>query len=185
MLFDLGPHLVDQCLKLFGAPQGITASVRRDRDTTDIEDAFDITLHYPRLQALCRATMLAAEPAPRFLLHGTRGSFRKYGVDPQEPALVGGATVPPVGDVREWLGEPEADWGTLAVAPNPAEPGKLIRTKVKTELGDYRGFYANVRDAINRTGPLDVTPEDGFHVIRLLEMARQSSSTGKTLPVAF
>lgn len=185
MLFDLGPHLVDQALTLFGVPQAITASVRRDRDTTDIEDAFDITLHYPRLQAICRATMLAAEPAPRFLLHGTRGSFRKYGVDPQEPALVAGAAVPPVGDTREWLGEPEEAWGTLAVAPNLAEPGILARTKVKTELGDYRGFYANVRDAINGSGALNVTAEDGFRVIRLLEMARESSAQGKALPVAF
>ncbi|WP_035359274.1 Gfo/Idh/MocA family oxidoreductase [Edaphobacter aggregans] len=185
MLFDLGPHLVDQALALFGAPQAITASVRRDRDKTDIEDAFDITLHYPRLQAICRATMLAAEQAPRFLLHGTRGSFRKYGVDPQEPALVGGATVPPMGDAREWLGEPEAAWGTLAVAPDPAEPGILVRTKVKTELGDYRGFYANVRDAILGTGELAVSSEDGFRVIRLLEMARESSTKGLTLPVSF
>jgi predicted dehydrogenase len=185
MLFDLGPHLVDQVLTLFGTPQAIAASVRRDRDKTDIEDAFDITLHYPRLQAICRATMLAAEPAPRFLLHGTRGSFRKYGVDPQEPALVGGATVPPVGDAREWLAEPEEAWGTLAVAPNPAEPGILVWTRVKTEPGDYRGFYANVRDAINGSGALNVTAEDGFRVVRLLEMARESSAQGKTLPVAF
>jgi predicted dehydrogenase len=185
MLFDLGPHLVDQALALFGPPQAITASVRRDRDKTEIEDAFDITLHYPRLLAICRATMLAAEPAPRFLLHGTRGSFRKYGLDPQEPALVGGATVPPIGDAREWLAEPETAWGTLAVAPDPSKPGNLVRTKVKTELGDYRGFYANVRDAINGSGSLNVTAEDGFRVIRLLEMARQSSSEGKTLPVTF
>jgi predicted dehydrogenase len=159
--------------------------VRRDRDKTEIEDAFDITLHYPRLLAICRATMLAAEPAPRHLLHGTLGSFRKYGVDPQEPALVGGAKVPPMGDAAEWLGEPEAAWGTLAVAPNPAEPGNLTQTKVKTELGDYRGFYANVRDAISGTGKLAVSSEDGFRVVRLLEMARESSLEGRTLPVAF
>jgi predicted dehydrogenase len=185
MLFDLGPHLVDQALALFGPPEAITASVRRDRDTTAIEDAFDITLHYSKLQAICRATMVAAEPAPRFLVHGTYGSFRKYGLDPQEPALVGGATVPPLGDAREWLAEPESAWGTLAVAPDPAEPGRLNRTTVKTELGDYRGYYANVRDAILGTSPLKVSAEDGYRVIRLLEMARQSSVEGKTLPVSF
>jgi predicted dehydrogenase len=185
MLFDLGPHLVDQAVALFGAPQAITASVRRDRDKTEIEDAFDIVLRYPGMLAICRATMLAAEPAPRFLVHGTLGSFRKYGLDPQEPALVGGATVPVMGDSREWLAEPESAWGTLVVAPNPAEPGQLNRTTVKTELGDYRGYYANVRDAILGTSPLAVTPEEGFRVIRLLEMARESSVEGKTLEVAF
>jgi predicted dehydrogenase len=185
MLFDLGPHLVDQAVALFGAPQAITASVRRDRDKTEIEDAFDIVLRYPGMLAICRATMLAAEPAPRFLIHGTLGSFRKYGLDPQEPALVGGATVPVMGDSREWLAEPEPAWGTLVVAPNPAEPGQLNRTTVKTELGDYRGFYANVRDAVLGTAPLAVTSEDGFRVVRLLEMARESSAKGRTLEVAF
>src|SRR5580765_1537446 len=173
MLFDLAPHLVDQALALFGAPAAITASVRRDRDATDIEDAFDITLHYPRLLAHCRASWLAAENGPRFLLHGTNGSFRKFGLDPQEPALLAGATVPPVGDPREWLAEPEADWGTLTIAPDPSKPAALTRTKIKTELGDYRGFYASVRDAILGEGPLGVPSEDGYRTIRLLELARQ------------
>ncbi len=185
MLFDLAPHVVDQALVLFGPPTAITASVRRDRDVTDIEDAFDITLHYPRLLAHCRATWLAAEPSPRFLLHGTKGSFRKYGVDPQEPALIGGTTVPPMGDPTPWLGEDPSAWGTLAIAPNPADPAHLIRTPVRTEFGDYRNYYANVRDAINGTAALNVTPEDGYRVIKLLELARQSSREGKTLPVAF
>src|SRR5246127_738692 len=110
LLMDLGPHLVDQALTLFGAPAGITASVRKDRDKTDIEDAFDITLEYPGysgehgLRAHCRSSMLAADAAPRFLLHGTKGSFKKHGLDPQEPALVGGARVPRVG-AGEWLAE--------------------------------------------------------------------------------
>lgn len=185
MLFDLGPHLVDQALALFGSPQAITASVRMDRDATDIEDAFDITLHYPRLLAHCRATMLACENAPRFLLHGTHGSFKKHGLDPQEPALLAGAKVPRIGDPKSWLAEPESEWGTLTVAPNPADPGTLTRTPIKTELGDYRNYYANVRDAINGMAPLEVKPEDAYRVIRLLEMARESSAEARTLPVTF
>jgi len=184
MLFDLGPHLVDQALGLFGTPEAITASVRKDRDHTDIEDAFDITLHYPRLLAHCRATMLACDNGPRFLLHGTVGSFKKHGLDPQEPALVGGAKVPRMGE-GEWLGEPESEWGTLTVAPNPADPGTLTRTKIKTEFGDYRLYYANVRDAINKTAELVVKPEDAYRVIRLLEMARESSAERRTLKVEF
>jgi predicted dehydrogenase len=189
MLFDLGPHLVDQALALFGAPHAITASVRKDRDHTDIEDAFDITLHYPGysgsgLLAHCRASMLACDAAPRFLLHGTSGSFKKYGLDPQEPALVAGARLPRMGE-GAWLAEAEADWGTLTVAPAPADPGTLIREPIRTENGDYRLYYANVRDAINGVAELAVKPEDGFRVIRLLEMARQSSAEGRTLNVAF
>ncbi len=184
LLFDLGPHLVDQALTLFGAPQGITASVRKDRDHTDIEDAFDITLEYPRLRAHCRSSMLACDAAPRFLLHGTCGSFKKYGLDPQEPALVAGAKVPRMGQ-GEWLAEPEADWGTLTIAPHPADPANLTRTTIPTELGDYRLYYANIRDAVHGTVPLAVTPEDGYRTIKLLELARQSSREQRTLPVAF
>jgi scyllo-inositol 2-dehydrogenase (NADP+) len=190
MLFDLGPHLVDQALALFGLPDSITASVRSDRDGTAIEDAFDITLSYTpangkRLLAHCRTSYLACDNAPRFLMHGTRGSYRKHGLDPQEPALVGGAKLPKPGSPEVWLQEGEAAWGVLTVAPNPAAPAKLVETKVKTELGDYRGFYANVRDAILGAAPLALTAQDGYHVIRLLELARQSSAEGRTLKVKF
>jgi scyllo-inositol 2-dehydrogenase (NADP+) len=184
LLFDLGPHLVDQALALFGPPTGITASVRKDRDVTDIEDAFDITLEYPKLRVHCRSSMLACDAAPRFLLHGTRGSFKKYGLDPQEPALLGGAKVPQLGE-GEWLAEAEDHWGTLTVAPAPADPATLTRTTVKTEFGDYRLYYANVRDAINGAAELAVKPEDGYRVIKLLEMARESSKEQRTLPVEF
>jgi predicted dehydrogenase len=185
LLFDLGPHLVDQALALFGAPSFITASVRRDRDTTDIEDAFDITLEYPRLRVHCRSSMLACDAAPRFLLHGTRGSFKKYGVDPQEPALVAGAKVPKQGSGDHWLAEDKSAWGTLTVAPQPADPATLVQTHIKTEPCDYRGYYANVRDAINRVAKLEVSPEAGYQVVRLLEMARESSESKRTLPVKF
>jgi scyllo-inositol 2-dehydrogenase (NADP+) len=187
LLFDLGPHLVDQVLALFGAPIGIAASVRKDRDTTQIEDAFDITLEYPRLRAYCRSSMLACDAAPRFLLHGNCGSFKKYGLDPQEPALVGGAKVPRIGEDggRVWLEESEEHWGTLTVSPNPAEPTILVRTQVETRPGDYRLFYANVRDAINGAAELAVKPEDGYRAVKLLEMARESSRDQRTLPVEF
>lgn len=188
MLFDLGPHLVDQALGLFGTPDSITASVRSDRDGTAIEDAFDITLSYPAangkgLLAHCRTSYLACHNSPRFLLHGTRGSFVKRGLDPQEPALVGGAKLPRLGSPETWLQEEESAWGALTVAPDPAAPEKLVERKVKTELGDYRGFYANVRDAILGAAPLALTAEDGFRVIRMLELARQSSAEGRTLKV--
>jgi predicted dehydrogenase len=190
MLFDLGPHLVDQVLTLFGAPDAITASVRADRDETAIEDAFDITLHYlgkngKGMLAHCRTSYLACDNAPRFLLHGTKGSFKKHGLDPQEPTLVGGAKVPVLGSKEVWLQEKESAWGKLTVAPVPADPAMLVEHQVKTELGDYRGFYANVRDAVLGKAPLAVTPQDGYRVAKLLEMARESSAKGCTLKVQF
>ena len=184
LLMDLGPHLVDQALALFGAPKTIEASVRRDRDTTEIEDAFDITLGYDRLRFYCRSSMLACEAAPRYVVHGTRGSFRKWGLDPQEPTLVGGAKVPRIGE-GDWLAEDKVAWGELAIAADPAKPEQLTRTFIQTEPGDYRGYYASVRDAILGKAPLAVSAEDGYRVIRLLEMARESSAIGRTLPVSF
>ncbi|WP_263384293.1 oxidoreductase [Granulicella arctica] len=184
LLMDLAPHLVDQVLALFGTPEAITASVRKDRDNTDIEDAFDITLHYPRLLAMCRSSMIAADASPRFLLHGTRGSYKKFGLDPQEPTLLSGAQVPPIG-MGDWLSEDKAHWGTLTIAPDPAQPATLTRTTIETEPGDYRNFYASVRDAINGTAPLAVPTEEGYRVIKLLELARESSAQGRTIPANF
>jgi predicted dehydrogenase len=73
----------------------------------------------------------------------------------------------------------------VVAAPDPNQPGQLTRTAVKTEPGDYRGYYANVRDAILGSSELAVTPEDGYRVIRLLELARQSSDGGRSIPVQF
>lgn len=182
LLFDLGPHLVDQAVALFGVPETIYASVRTDRDAGAIEDAFDICLGYPKLRYWCRSSMLACDNAPRFLVHGTHGSFKKHGLDPQEPALVAGAKVPRMGE-GEWLQEAEEAFGTLTIAPVPSEPGTLMASKVRTELGDYRQYYANVRDAVLGTGKLACPTAEGFTVVRLLELARVSSNEGRTVTV--
>jgi predicted dehydrogenase len=181
MLMDLGPHLVDQALALFGLPALVTASVRTDREGSTIEDAFDIILTYEKLLVVCRASMLACLAAPRFLLHGTAGSFRKWGLDPQEPAIVAGAKVPRLGEARDWLCEDESLWGELLVAPVLTAPTTLVKTKVQTDCGDYRGFYANVRDAIEGAAQLAVTPEDGLAVAKVLEAARKSSAERRSV----
>lgn len=181
LLMDLGPHLVDQAVGLFGLPLTITASVRSDRQGSAIEDAFDIALGYTDMIFWCRSSMIAAEASPRFLVHGTRGSYKKFGLDPQEPALVAGAHVPVLDSPEVWLAEDPSAWGTLTLAPNPAEPANLSRSTLPTELGDYRHFYVAVRDAIRGTGKLAISAEDGFEVIRLLELARQSSREGRTI----
>ncbi|HZQ44659.1 MAG TPA: Gfo/Idh/MocA family oxidoreductase [Acidobacteriaceae bacterium] len=191
LLYDLGPHLVDQALALFGPPARLTAFIHHDRDTTDIDDAFDITLEYDRgfghtLRYISAATMLAPDPSPRFLIHGTHGSYRKFGVDPQEPTLVNTNDRPPrLGSAQPWLPEPDSAWGTLTSAAELTQNTQLTRSTYPTIPGDYRQFYANVRDAILRRAPLAVTPEDAFRTLRLLDLARQSSELRRTLPVTF
>jgi scyllo-inositol 2-dehydrogenase (NADP+) len=173
--FDLGPHLVDQALLLFGEPQTITASIFCQREWSEVEDAFDVCLQYPGLRALLRARMLAYAPGPHFLLHGSKGSFVKYGMDPQEDRLRRGE-VPNQRDWgAHWGEEPESQWGILSVAGADSR-------KVTTEAGDYRGFYANVRDAMEKGTPLAVTAEQGLRTMRVLDLAQKSSREGRSVP---
>ncbi len=170
VLFDIGSHLVDQALALFGMPESISADVRLERDHAEVDDAFDILLRYPKLRVLLRASMLACAPGPRFVLNGTLGTYTKYGMDPQEDALRAGRQP----GIPGWGEEDETRWGTLTLA---SETGTVRRT-VRTEAGDYRQFYANVRDAISGKAALAVTAEQGTHSMRMLELARECSVTG-------
>jgi scyllo-inositol 2-dehydrogenase (NADP+) len=197
LLFDLGPHLVDQALALFGLPARVTAIDRTDRDVTDIDDFISVIFEYdltitvdgkpvPRtLQYECHATMLAADPAPRFRVHGTLGSYVKQGLDPQEQALIKGTRPPELGSPEPWLPEPESAWGTLTTATKLTEPVEFSREPYPSVTGDYRLYYANVRDAINGTAPLAIPSEDAYRVIRLLDLARQSAQQRRTLEVTF
>ena len=145
ILFDLGSHLVDQAVTLFGAPDAVTGDVRIERDDAVVDDAFDVTLHYPAHRVVLRSTMLATAPGPRFVVQGTAGSYVKYHLDPQEARLA-------VGDPanRFWEQEPRERWGTLSRATG----GGVESETLPTEAGDYRLYYANVRDAIRGTAPL-------------------------------
>src|SRR5579872_2271284 len=140
VFFDLGVHLIDQAMVLFGPPQAITADIRIERDGAAVDDAFDIKLHYPRMRALLRASMIAIGPDLRFLVRGEGGAFVKYGIDPQEEALRRGE----IPKDESWGREPQSKWGTLY---SPSSDGVAGET-IPTLPGDYRLFYANVRDAV-------------------------------------
>ena len=168
LLHDLGSHLIDQVLVQFGTPEAIFADVQYARDITDINDDFMIHFFYPRLRVLAKATLSARAPGPRFVLHGTLGSYMKYGVDPQEQALKDGVTL----GGPHWGEEPQANWGKLTTT----QDGKAVERPVPTVPGDYRKYYENVRDAILGLAPLAVRPEQGWRTIRLIEMALESSA---------
>jgi len=174
VLFDLGPHLIDQALVLFGAPKKITAVAFCQRETSEVDDAFDVSMEYPGLRALLRARIIAFAPGPHLLIHGTKGSFIKYGMDPQEEKLRGKDCPDGTDWGADWGEEPEESWGTLSLVSKPSK-------KVKTERGDYRGFYANVRDAIEKGSPLDVTPEQALRTMRGVLLARKSSQEQRTV----
>jgi len=168
VLWDLGPHLIDGALVLFGQPDAICASAFCQREGSQIDDAFDVTLEYPRLRATLRARIIAYAPGHHLLVHGTQGSFVKYGMDPQEEILRGPNCPDGLDWDADWGLEPEERWGTLTRVGEPPQ-------KIRTERGDYRGFYANVRDAIEGKAALDVPPEQFLRTQRALVFAHKSS----------
>jgi scyllo-inositol 2-dehydrogenase (NADP+) len=173
ILLDLGAHLVDQALVLFGVPNSIWASVRMEREGARSNDAFDICLRYsPPLSPVVwlRATCVARDPGPRFILNGTLGTYRKSGMDPQEACLLTGDFY----TSRPWGMESQEYWGKLTLD----EAGTAVSTTVPTEPGDYRGYYKNIRDVIHGHEALEVTPVQAWRTMRVLEMARESSRTG-------
>ncbi len=138
-------------------------------------DAFDIMLHYPRgMRAVLRSTILAAAPRPRFVLHGTLGSFVKQTFDPQEANLRRGY----IPTDTAWGAEPEENWGVLTAPAGDT----FTQRRIPSAPCDYRDFYANVRDAILGRAKLAVTPEWSLNVMRLLELVRESSQKRRTLP---
>ena len=185
VLFDLGPHLIDQALALFGDPATVWAEVRSERPGARADDAFDLHLAYPQggPSVWLRAAMSSVTPGPRFAVHGwgldtpegpAGASYLKWGLDPQEAALKQGDTfaTPGFGD------DPEEHWGTLATS-------NAAPRRIPTERGDYRLYYAGVRDAILHGQPPPVSIEDAWKVLRLIELARESSGSGRALPVDF
>jgi len=172
VLWDLGPHLIDQALVLFGEPETVWATAFRQRQNSTMDDSFDVHMEYPYLRTTLRARILAYALSHHFLIHGTEGSFVKYGMDPQEDILRSENCPDGPDWGADWGEEPEERWGTLSRVDEP------IR-KVKTERGDYRGFYANVRDAIEKGSPLDVTSEQALRTMRGILLAHKSSREGR------
>lgn len=177
MLFDLGSHLIDQAIHLFGLPQRLFADLRMQRPGSRIDDHFEVILDYGHLKANLRCGTLVREKPPRFHVLGDLGAFVKYGMDPQEAALM-------AMDFPAWsphLGvDAEKDWGLLHTSIN----GLNVRGHVETRTGDYRGYYRNVAKAIRGEEPLVVKPGQVVKLMKILELARQSNAEGRWLPVA-
>jgi scyllo-inositol 2-dehydrogenase (NADP+) len=166
-LLDLGPHLADQALVLFGKPEAVRAEVLREKDGPGADDSITIRLRYPGLIVTLGADSLTLPGSPRFHLRGTRGNYWKNGVDPQEAALNKITRI----DDPWWGSDPLASWGVLHVG---IEGGSVSHPIVAVQ-GDYRLYYAGIRDALLKKAPAPVTALDGWRVARLLEWAAESS----------
>jgi scyllo-inositol 2-dehydrogenase (NADP+) len=174
ILFDLAPHLIDQAFMLLGTPQALTADLRTERPGFLTDDAFDIFLHYPEgARALLRGTMMSANPRPRLIVLGEKGSYLKREFDPLEPNLRNGLI--PSGP--SWVVEKPENFGELTLVEN----GNATTRKVGS-IGDWREFYANVRDAILGKAPLLVTPQQILDVMVGLELSLKSSANHCAIP---
>src|ERR1700684_4303853 len=141
ILFDIGPHLIDHAMQLFGRPEAVTADIRIERESGLADDAFDVMLHYPNsMRAVLSSNILAATQRPRFLLFGTKGAFLKQTFDPQEMNLRRGE----IPKDTPWGAEPEENWGLRPLSAAPKSPER----RIPSATGDYRDYYANVRDVL-------------------------------------
>jgi scyllo-inositol 2-dehydrogenase (NADP+) len=171
LLYDLGPHLIDQALVLFGAPQTVYANVATRRDNGTADDVVHLLLGYAEHDVVLHASVLAAAPTPRYLIHGTRGSYAKFGLDGQEDQLKAG------------LRPGHAGWGS-----NP--PGRLQTVdgplafdgELATLNGEYESYYTAVADSIEQGVPFPVTPAEAVDVMTVIELARASHEQGRRLP---
>ncbi|SDM22592.1 Predicted dehydrogenase [Catalinimonas alkaloidigena] len=171
VLYDLGAHLIDQALQLFGAPKAVTGDLRVEREGSRIIDNFHLTLHYDRPRVLIQSNMLVRELGPRFILHGVNGSFLKWGLDPQEAALKAGRWPNEAG----WGTEPENLWGKLNT-----QWGDLHTIgRIETVPGDYNQFYHGVYAALTEDAPVPVKPEEALLTQKVIEAAIRSAEEGR------
>lgn len=174
--FDLGPHLLDQALCLFGPPERLSLDRACQRPGASADDWFQAVLHYGTRRVLLEAGMLVAAPCPRFTLQGTAGSLTIDGLDAQESALKAGRR------------PGSADWSlpgqrACFYAGDAADGSVSAPVTEQVAAGDYRLYYAGIRDAIGSAAPLPVTATEAVTVMRLLDLGCESAASGGVLPV--
>ncbi|HEV3504160.1 MAG TPA: Gfo/Idh/MocA family oxidoreductase, partial [Actinomycetes bacterium] len=154
LLWDLGPHLIDQALQLFGMPQTVWADVGVQRPGVEAVDYVHLALGYGRLRVLLHAGMEVRDPGPRFEVHGDRGSFVTWGLDRQEVD----ATL------------------TTEVA------GLELRGRLAGVPAAHHAYYAAMAAAVDGQGPVPVTPAEARDTIAVIELALASAREGRVLP---
>jgi scyllo-inositol 2-dehydrogenase (NADP+) len=175
VLYDLGAHLVDQALHLFGLPATVLAEVRAQRPGGITDDYFHLLLGYEQLRVILHAGSLVRAPGPRFELHGDKGSFVKYGRDPQAAALEAGRRPGDPG----WGREPEDRYATLTTELG----GLQLNGRLATVPGCYEVFYQQMARAILGEGEAPVTAEAARNTVCILECAVRSNREGRVVAV--
>jgi scyllo-inositol 2-dehydrogenase (NADP+) len=175
LLYDLGSHLVDQVLQLFGDPAAIFADITIIRDHSLVDDYMELLLFYPDgLRVRVKSNYLVREPLPSYSINGHKGTFIKSRTDVQERHLLAGEL--PVGE--NWGVEPASEEGLLHTEMD----GRIVRERIPTERGNYGDYFTGMYEAIRNGAPLPVTPEEATRIIRVIEKAYESVREKKIVP---
>jgi scyllo-inositol 2-dehydrogenase (NADP+) len=169
LLHDLGPHLADQALYLFGMPHSVFGFVTAQRLHSIVNDYIDILLFYGHFNVRLKSSLMVKEPQPSFILHGANGSFLKPRADVQEDELKKGTS--PVSD--SWGKEPDTGMGML----NILKDGQTVRELLVSERGDYMELYDRWYEAIVHHTALPVSGHDGVNVMKIIEAVLASNNT--------
>jgi scyllo-inositol 2-dehydrogenase (NADP+) len=172
-LYDLGAHLVDQALQLFGMPEAVWADIRIIRKDSLVDDYFELVYFYPNLRVRLKTSYLTREPIPSYQFHGRKGSFIKTKADTQETMLQQGLMPGAPG----WGVEGIHEWGLL----HTEKDGEVIRKYLPSPTGNYLEFYDELHAAITSGAPVPVDPADAVNVIKVIEAAFESSKEGKII----
>lgn len=167
LLYDLGSHLIDQALQLFGMPQAIFADIVAARKISLVDDYMELLLYYPEKRVRIKSSYVVREPLPSYAIHGTKGSFIKARTDVQEKALQSGLTP----GTPDWGKEPENEMGLLHAEIN----GEVVRKYLPASNGNYMEYYDGIYQALTKGAALPVTAEQGRDVINVIEKAYESS----------
>ncbi|POY39996.1 oxidoreductase [Flavobacterium alvei] len=173
ILKDLGPHIIDQALYLFGLPNAVFADIRITREHSLVDDYLDILLYYSDVRVRLKAGFFVREPNPSYVVHGKKGSFLKSRGDVQEDELKLGKKP----NLTTWGTEKEGQEGLLHTEID----GKIIKEKVPTLQGNYYDFFDGVYQAIANEKLEPVTAQDGVNVMRIIDAAVQSNSQKKAI----
>jgi len=177
VLYDIGPHLIDQALVLFGLPKTIFADLRTQREGGKIIDNFELILNYGKLKVVLNSGFLYKQSYIRFGLFGTEGSFIKNGLDPQEDTLKLSGYSPGL----NWGKENEELWGVL----DTNSDGSNFKGKIETQAGCYQDYFENIYDAIINKKELAVKPEDALAYMRIIELAIESNDKKRVFDFNF
>ena len=173
LLMDLGPHLIDEALCIFGMPDAVFADLRTTRPSSQVNDCFDLLLYYPSFRVRLKASSFVREAIAANIIHGKKGSFIKTRADVQEVDLIAGKKP----NMPNWGVEPEAAQGLLHTEID----GVVVKKNIVSSVGNYGDYYEGMYQALTTNKPLPVLGDEAINTMMVIEAAIKSSAEKKQI----